>query len=436
MSTAQAQIGSDLPVLVESSRALPLIAVSVACRNGALLDPEGKEGLTRLVARLMRRTAAGLDPQQIDVRIDSLGGSLGIDAAHSTVSFHGTVIARSLEPFVDLFADMLCGPGFAEAELGRLKRETQSDIVESRDNDRTLARRWFRRKLFQGHPYGRAVSGTIPSLEGIDAADVRAHYKRMLGRNQLVFAFAGDIERGAAERVASRLVGALGPVEGTDDTAPEPTGIQGRRLVFVDKPERSQTQILIGGLGTHPRDPDHVALHVANTIFGGTFTARLTQEVRAKRGWSYGAYSSLPYDRHRQAFSMWTFPKAEDAAPCIQLELQMLEAWRERGVTKKELSWAKRYLVRSHAFAVDTASKRVSLALDEVIYDLPPGYHAEYVDHVQAVTLEQANAAIQQRISTDDLLIAVVGTEKQIGGAVRDAVDRLDSAETVAFDSD
>lgn len=436
--TAAHETGALLesPVLVESSRALPLVAITVASRTGSLLDPPDKDGLTRLVARLMRRTAGGLAPQQIDTRIDSLGGSLGIDAASSTVSFHGAVIARSLEPFVELFSDVLCRPGFAEAELGRLKRETQSDIVESRDNDRALARRWFRRRLFEGHPYGRSVGGTIASLEAIGITDVRDHYQRMLGKNHLVFAFAGDIEREPAERVAERLAGALGRTDVAVDPAPEPSGPSGRRLVFVDKPERTQTQILIGGLGSHPRDDDHIALHVANTIFGGTFTARLTQEVRAKRGWSYGAYSSLPYDRHRQAFSMWTFPKAEDAAPCIKLELEMLHAWRERGVTKKELAWAKRYLMRSHAFAVDTASKRVSLTLDELIYDLPAGYHSEYTERVQAVTLEQANEAVRRRISEDNLLVAVVGTEKQIGAAVRDAISGLGHAEVVPFDAD
>src|SRR5690606_30281998 len=117
----------------------------------------------------------------------------------------------------------------------------------------------------------------------------------------------------------------------------EPSPRSGRNLVVVDKPERSQTQILIGGLGSSPHDPDHVPLLVANTVFGGTFTARLSEEVRSKRGWSYGAYSSLPYDRRRQAFSMWTFPASTDAAACVALELQLLESWVTEGITEAEL---------------------------------------------------------------------------------------------------
>jgi zinc protease len=207
-------------------------------------------------------------------------------------------------------------------------------------------------------------------------------------------------------------------------------------LVIVDKPERTQTQILIGGLGTHPSDADHLALHVGNTIFGGTFTARLMQEVRAKRGWSYGAYSNLPYDRHRRAFSLWTFPKAADAAACIALELELLEKWVSAGVTPKELNWAKRYLVRSHAFAIDTAGKRVGQALDEEVYQLPAGYHSEYVDRIKALSLEDVNLAIKNRISPENLLVTILGTATDIQDPVRASIPRLESTEVIPFDAD
>jgi zinc protease len=423
-------------VLVEESRALPLVHVTVSARTGAADDPEGKEGLTRFVARMMRRTGAGLEPQALDTRIDSLGGSLGADVSHSVAGFHGVTIARSLDAFVDVFIDVIARPGFAQDELERLRRESQAEIVESRDNDRALAQRWFRRKLFEGHAYGRSVGGLISSVGRIEPADVRDHYGRLWIAGNLVFAFAGAIDEAGARAIAERIQGALSRGTPRVDTLSEPALPPGRRLVIVDKPERTQTQILIGALGSHPHDPDHTALHVANTIFGGTFTARMTEEIRAKRGWSYGAYSSLPYDRHRQSFSMWTFPKADDAAACIRLELEMLAKWRSEGITAEELAWAKRYLVRSHAFSVDTAPKRVGLRLDEIIYQLPAGYHARYVERIEAVTLEQANAAVSQRIDDRNLLVVVVGTESQIGAGVRDAIDGLSSVEVVPHDAD
>jgi len=113
----------------------------------------------------------------------------------------------------------------------------------------------------------------------------------------------------------------------------------------------------------------------------------------------------------------------------------MLHELREKGVTKAELSWAKRYMIRSHCFAIDTAAKRVGLELDQTLYDLPQDYYARYLERVQAVTLEQVNQAVRERLSEDNLLITVVGTASLIGAPLRDAVSNLASTEVVAFDS-
>lgn len=421
-------------VLVETSHDLPLVSVSVATKIGSLFDPIELEGLTRLTGRLMRRTGGGRDAQQIDTQIDALGGSLGSDVSPSATSFSGTVIRRSLEPYLEILGDVLARPGLAEEELGRLQRESHAELVEALDDDRGLGRRWFRKFMFEGHPYGRPVSGTSSTLSRITKQDVSACAQRLVTRDGLVIAFSGDITRSEAEHHAEKLLSALPSGTPPVETTPDPAPRTGRRLVIVDKPERTQTQILIGGMGTHASDPDHTALLVGNTIFGGTFTARMTQEVRSKRGWSYGAYSSLPIDRRRQAFSMWTFPKAEDAAPCVALELDMLRALREKGVTKKELAWAKRYLTRSHAFAVDTPAKRVGLALDAKLYDLPENYYEEYLARVAAASLDDVNQALSQRLPEQDLLIVVVGTASQIRGPIEAAIPDLREVEVVKFD--
>jgi len=422
--------------LVETSHDLPLVSVSVAFRRGALEDPEGGEGSVRLLGRLMRRSAGGRSAEQNDALIEGMGGGLGADVTQSTMVFHGTVIARSLDRFGELLVDAVARPSLPEDELGRLQRETLAELSETLDDDRSLARRWFRKSMFRGHPYGRSAAGTRAGVQGATIERLRALYGRLIGRSNMVVALSGDVTLERATRFADAVAAALPAGQALADDTPDPTLEPGRSLVFVDKPERTQTQILIGGLGTHPHDPDHLALAVANTAFGGTFTARLMQEVRVKRGWSYGAYSSLPIDRRRQAFSMWTFPKASDTAACIQLELEMLEAFRKKGLKKSELSWAKRYLSRSHAFAIDTASKRVGMKLDSNLYGLPAGYYENYLEALRGITLEDANAAVANRLSDENLRIVVVGTESVLGNDVRAAIPRLADSSVVRYDED
>jgi zinc protease len=418
----------------ETSHALPLVSVLVAFRSGAAHDPPGRDGLARITARMLRRGAEGYSANEIEETIDALGGELGADAAVSATSVHFEVIKRSLDPFADLGATILARPTFAQPDLERLLREAEAELIEARDSDRSLCSRAFRRTLFADHPYGRRVSGTIPALRAITRDDVAEFYARHFTRRNAIVAISGDVEPDEARALAERLLAGLPDGEPIADPVPPPERRPGRRLVFVDKPDRTQTQMVVGCLGSDVNDPDHIPLLVANTAFGGMFSSRLMQEVRVKRGWSYGAYSRVGIDRRRDAFTMWTAPAAGDAAACLALELDLIRAFRESGVAADELEFVKRFLVRSHAFEIDTARKRVHRKLEETLLDLPEGYHERYLARVEAVTPPDANTAVRERIAEDDLVIAVVGTHAEIGGAIEGAIPGLAEVHVVPFD--
>lgn len=133
---------------------------------------------------------------------------------------------------------------------------------------------------------------------------------------------------------------------------------------------------------------------------------------------------------------MWTFPAAGDAAACIGLQLKLLEQLVERGVTRRELDFARSYLIRSHAFETDTASKRLWQRLDARLMDLPRGYHARYLDRIASVTVDDVNDALRRRLSADDLVITVVATASELRGPLEDAIPELASTTVVPFDGD
>ncbi len=419
--------------LIESHE-LPLVDLSISFRTGSAFDPAEKLGLTRIFARMLRRGAEGWTSDRVEEMIDRYGAEIGVDASASTITVHAQVIRRNLEPFMALLTAMLAKPTFAPDELARLQREAVAEIIEARDSDRSLAGSFFRKALFGAHAYGRR--GTTKTIPTITRDDVVAFHAKHVVRANVVLGISGDVSEADVRSLILPLVGALPKGAALADPTEEPAPIKGRKLLIVDKPARSQTQILIGGLGTRPDDPDHFPLHVANTVFGGTFTARLMAQVRSKRGWSYGAYSRLPIDRRREAFSMWTFPSATDAAPCVALELELLEALVKDGITQEELEFAQGFLAESYAFDIDTAYKRVRQAVDEELYALPGDYHTRYVERVRGVTLAEANDSLRARIPVEDLVIVVVGTAAQIKEPLEQAIPRLASVEVVPFDQE
>lgn len=422
-------------VFVEASHALPLVHFQVVLPEGSLGDPEGREGLTRLAARMLRRGTESRGAEAIDEAIDALGAELSIDVTPSFVRIAGSVIRRNLEPTLALVSELLHTPCFAEDELAQLKRESLAALLELTDNDQGLCATQFRRALFRGHPYGRTSLGTRASLAAITREDARDRFLNDLSKRARFVAFSGDIAEPEARALSEQYLDSREATRMSRTCPPELSEQSGRHLVIVDKPERTQTQIQIGRLGTSPWDDDHTPLLVGNAIFGGTFTSRLMRAVRSERGWSYGASSRLSIDRIREAFSMWTFPAAEDAAACIALELSLLEQLLAEGVTEEELAFAKSYLVKSHAFSVDTADKRVEQALDVGLYELPADYFSHYTRRIEATRREQVNAALKRRLSANDLLITVLATESAVGPALR-ALPGLSSVRVVPFDVD
>lgn len=422
---------------VESSSAVPLVSIVVGLRSGGVTDPDGKDGLCRLMTRMLRRGAAGLTSAQIEEAIDQLGAELSLDVGPSTTTLHAQVIRRNVVPFCELLARVLGQPAFAADELSRLKRETIAELLDARDSDRALASIAFRRALFGAHPFARAAAGRPTTVDKLERPDVTASYAQRFVRGDLVIGFAGAVSEAEALTLGTTLANALPEGPRSTLTLAEPSVVTpGRRLVFVDKPDRTQTQILIGALGSSPHDADHHDLAAAVAVLGGTFTSRMMREIRSKRGWSYGTSARLSIERRRHAFVMSAAPAANDCAPCVELELSMLEDFARDGIAAKELAFIKNYLVRSHAFEVDTAPKRLGQALEVELLDLPADYHSAYVDHVRAVTVESANDAVRKRLSPDDLVVVVVGTSGELLEKVQRSVSRLVKHEVVPYDAD
>ena len=426
---------SGLLVLVEESHDLPLVDFQITLRTGSAHDPADRDGLSRFVARMIRMGTRNMSAPEVEEQIDSLGAQLSIETSPSYTRFAGSVIKRNLDPFMRLMGQLMARPAFRAADVAQVQRETIADIIDMRDNDRGLAAKHFREVLFGSHPYGRTVIGLQATVRAVTRDEVVRHYETHYVASNIVLGLAGDVNEAEARALVSRHFGALRTGAAPPDRVEPPAERPGRRVRIVDKPDRTQTQIFIGALGSRPLDPDHIALGVANTAFGGTFTARLMKEVRSERGWSYGAYSRLGADRQREAWYMWTFPAARDAVPCMRLELELLERLLTDGITEDELRFAESYLANSFAFDIDTAGERLEQRIEIELLGLPRDYYDRYVANVRAVTRDQANEALRHHLNAQNLAIVLVATARDLRPEVA-RLPHVTTVEVLPFDRD
>jgi zinc protease len=389
---------------------IPLVDFEITARAGSLWDPVGKEGRAAALAELLLRGAGDRDREDLEEELDLLGADLEGDNGLISTTISGDVLARNLDPVMALLGDVILRPRLQKSELLRLRREMESDILQTRDYDRALNQRFFERYLMGTHPYGRPEDGTLAGVKALKAEDLKAAWEEHFVGPNLIFGFAGDVSRAQVEAILDTHFKGLRPGARAALTLPEPPPPQGRQVLLVDKPERTQNQILLGHLAPRSTHEDQYALAVGNTLFGGTFTARLNQEVRDKRGLSYGAYSTVEGDPFAGIFSMWTFPASEDAMKTIQLLISLFEGLRAAPLTDDEVNFSKEYLINSFAFRVDTPSKLLDESIRADLLGLPPDYLSTYVPHIKAVTTAQVNAAIQRWLDPQNFLLVMLCT--------------------------
>lgn len=431
------ELDGGAKLYVEASRELPIVNFRIVLRAGCSADPPGKEGVTSLATGMLFRGTKQKSREAFEEAADRLGASLRCYAGRLTSAWSGDVVERNLPAFVDLLMEALLDPAFDQKELDKLRDDVVAGMREEQNDDDTLVRKHFRAHLFAGHGFALDTRGTLKSLQGLSPEDVRQHYfGRLLNRGNLIVAAAGATGADPLEHLIRPYLpripaGARRPVP---DGPPPTTG--GRRMRIVDKPDRSQVQYVIGHRGVRASDPDWIPLMVADTAFGGCFTSKLMQEIRVRRGWSYGAYSSNARNRVEDMFMMTASPSAEDAPACIKENLRLYEEFCAGKLTPGEIEAAKSYLFNRYPFLLDTAEKRLDRVLEPELLGIDEGYWGTYAERIRSLTPKEVRAAIKRHRQPEHLSIVVLATAKGMEPRLRKAGLHLADVETVSFDAD
>jgi len=426
-------------LIVESNHTIPLVHVVVASRSGSAADPRHREGLTNLAAEWARRGAGGKSREELDAALDGLGATLEITTLVDSTRFEGEVLARNLDAFLTLVADVLVRPNFSAAELERTRREVVGEIDEQRNDDRELAARFFVRNVYADHPYGHPTDGVVAALEAAHADEVAAHFRRHFVGKNLVFAFSGDVEADALAATLKRTFRGLGagpPPEANALELREPVPPKGWRIQLVDKPDRQQTQVLFGHPAVRASDPDFLPLTLGLAAFGGhAMNATMMSEIRRRRGLAYGAYLSLSEHRGPGAVTGWVFTGSDKTVTTLKLALRLYVAFMEKGLGADEVAFFKRFLIGSHASEMDVPEHRLAARVSAEVAGLPADFVDRYPDQLNALTPTAVNAAIKRHVHARDLAITMVATASVMKKMLIDAKVAASAIDVVPYDS-
>ena len=427
-------ITEDTLYIADRSRAL--IQWAAILPMSLLHDPPGQEGLSYLTAQMLTRGAGDRDHAAFHEELDLLGAQLHVGASRSGTTVSGDVLSRNLEAFEGLINDVLIRPRFEPEEFEKLKRSTLAELTQVKDHDDALGMRFFVRELFQGHPYGRPPMGTEASIASLELHQIIAWYEAHFRGPALVRAASGDMTAERALDSFQKTLGALPTAPGDrSPPVPLPPAVGGHHVTLVNKPARSQTQVFMGQPTLAASHEDYLPLLVANTLFGGTFTARLSHEIREKRGWSYGVSSSVAADRHVGTFTMRFYPGEEQTVPAIRLADSMLLSLIAAGAEEREVEAAKRFLIQSHPLGLETPEQELHQRLGLRLLGRDDAWLDRFTDEIAAIDVGQVNRALRAHLRPDQLLTTVVCTAPNLEDALA-LWDRPTHTQVLAYDQD
>ena len=395
---------------------VPLVGFRILVKGGGESDPADRAGLASVTAQLLRKGTSKRSADQFSEELDFLGGTFqagegfGISSA-TTIS--AEFLKKDFDRGLDLLTDAVLRPTFPEAEVRKLVAQRVDAAKSLKDNPQGAIGSYFQSFFFgASHPYGHPPDEI--TLARLGRQDVVGYHQSAYCGPNMVVIVTGDFDPAVAGPKIAEAFG--GATAGTAFAWPAAAPFRsGGDLLLVDKPDATQTYFYIGQPGVDRKNPDRVTLQLVNTLFGGRFTSMLNEELRVNSGLTYGANCQVQEPRLRGSIVITTFTKTETTAKAIDMALDVLKRLGEKGIGAEQLASVKAYVKGTYPPArLQTADQLAVILGDLELYGLGRDEVDDLFARIDAVTLEQANAAARKYYKPDNLTFVLLGNAAKI----------------------
>lgn len=408
-------LANGLRIIVIEDTSVPLISAQLLIRSGGEVDPPGQSGTADMTAALLtkgtRKRSAPEQAQAMELLGGSLNSGAGWDASSASVSVMSSKAAQAIE----ILADAVRHPTFKEEEIERLRRQYLDNFRVTFRQPGALANYVAMRVIYGDAPYGHPLSGTPRSVSLIKREDIVRLHTTFYRPDNAVLLVAGDIKSEEAFRLAERLFGDwTRPDSRIETKSPDAGASDGKpRVVVIDLPDAGQAAVVMARRAIRRTDPDYFTGLVANSILGGGFSSRLSQEIRIKRGLSYGAYSSLAARRGEGALIASTQTRNESGAEVASLLIAELDRLAKEEIAESEIVPRRSALTGGFARNLETTDGLASQLGSLALHGLGLDQINLYIRNVESVTEDAVRRFAVSRMSSAQANIIIVGDSKK-----------------------
>ncbi|HEV2802418.1 MAG TPA: pitrilysin family protein [Pyrinomonadaceae bacterium] len=415
---ARTELPTGAVLLVLENRATPTIALRGSLRAGSYFEPRDKPGLARLTADMLERGTLRRTKLQLAGDLEAVGAQLEFTADPFAVEIAGRALAKDLSLLLSTLAEQLREPAFPSEELEKLKQQAIAAVQEQQANTRQRAYEKFSQLIYDpANPfYVHTGEQLIRSINSITVEDVRRFYEERYGGRSLVVSVVGDVETSEVQRLFAEAFGAFaGPRASVEVSVQDPEPQTGTRRELVLLKEKANVDVLLGTAAPLRRDArDYYAATLANGALGeSTLSSRLGLQVRDREGLTYGIGSR--FRAPSLAAGPWYIAVSVNPGNverAIQSALTVLRDYVSNGMTADELADEKSSAIGSFKVSLSTNAGLAEALWNAEFFRLGTDYLDRFPELIQAVTLEEANAAIRRYFRPDHLTVIIAGDYK------------------------
>ena len=403
------KLANGVTVLVVEDHTFPKVNASFSIDRGPVYEGD-KAGVLTLMGGMLNEGSISITKEKFDAGTDLMGASVGLSSGGGGVSS----LTRYFKPSFLLFADALKNPAFKEASFDKLKQQTLQGIKSGEKSAAAIAGRMVN-ALSYGKNTAMGEFATAESVGKITLQDVKDAYKNYMTPSRSYLVFTGDITPAEAKKIATE---SLGTWKGKTLTFPKIASVQNvpaTEINFVDVPSAVQAQLYVTNLIENPlSNPDYFALALTNQILGGGFEGKLFTNLREKRGFTYGSYSSIGNGRFQSIVNSNAQVRNEKADSAVAEILVELKNMQEGNFTQADLDLAKAKYNGSFALGMENPALGATYATNILINNLPKDFYKTFLQKINAVTLADIKRVSQKYLSTANARILIVGKAEQI----------------------
>ena len=408
------ETSNGIKVLYSKSENIPMIDIKITFDAGSNRDGNLK-GLSMLTHNLLDEGTTKLSAEEIASSFESTGAvfNTSVNKDKSSISLRSLADKKYLGPSLKTFLNILSDSTFPQKELSLQKDRTVSTIIEDESDPSDISMNLFFKEIYKNYAYGHPSIGEKSIIKNISRKDIVNFYKNNLNQKTAKIAIVSSLSKKDVEALSEKISKSLERKDILVDKNTIQLKKDNKEKYIYKKFNSEQAHIYIGGLAIKRGAKNHLPLYVGNYIFGGSgFSARLMQELRVKRGYTYGVYSYIYPMKNIGPFVIGIETKSEQAQISVELIHNMLQEFIENGPTNEEIKHAKEAIINGFPLRVDSNSDILNYLSMINYYDLPMDYLAKFTENISKITKKDIISAFKEEIDYKNLTTLVVGNEK------------------------